>query len=378
MDTNALKTFAKDARRSLIAQIGAKLTHVLAEGSPERRENPSAIGTLEALVKEQGKEQVVEKVSYTWFNRLSALRFMDANGYNAIKVVSPSDSGTRPEILTEAIDGNTDKELSERTKERVQAILSGREASKDPHGEAYRLLLVATCNKLNTVMPFMFERIADYTELLLPTDLLSSDGIASQLRNVMTVDACKDVEVIGWLYQFYISEKKDDVFDGLKKNIKITAENIPAATQLFTPHWIVRYLVENSLGRLWLLNHPSSALAKKMDYYITPEDTETDFLRISSPEEIRICDPACGSGHMLTYAFDLLHVIYEEEGYDTNDIPGLILANNLTGIEIDDRAGALAAFALAMKAAQYLGWDKFQRMTAQPNARFAESGQPFR
>ncbi|MCA9423022.1 MAG: BREX-1 system adenine-specific DNA-methyltransferase PglX, partial [Nitrospira sp.] len=156
--------------------------------------------------------------------------------------------------------------------------------------------------------------------------------------------------VIGWLYQFYISEKKDEVFDGLKKNKKITPENIPAATQLFTPHWIVRYLVENSLGRLWLLNRPQSKLVGQMDYYIKPEQAETDFLRINKPEEIKICDPACGSGHMLTYAFDLLYAIYEEEGYEPAEIPSMILTHNLYGIEIDERAGELAAFALTMKA----------------------------
>ena len=167
----------------------------------------------------------------------------------------------------------------------------------------------------------------------------------------MTPDACEDVEVIGWLYQFYISEKKDEVFAGLKKNQKITAENIPAATQLFTPHWIVRYLVENSLGQLWMLNRPGSKLAAQMDYCIAPTEPKEDFLRISSPEEIKVCDPACGSGHMLTYAFDLLYAIYEEEGYDPAEIPAKILTHNLYGIEIDERAGALAAFALVMKAA---------------------------
>ena len=166
----------------------------------------------------------------------------------------------------------------------------------------------------------------------------------------MTEENCEDVEVIGWLYQFYISEKKDAVFEGLKKNKKVTPENIPAATQLFTPHWIVRYLVENSLGRLWMLNRPKSGLAAKMEYYIQTEQPETDFLRVNSPEEIKICDPACGSGHMLTYAFDLLYAIYEEEGYAPSEIPEKILTHNLYGVEIDERAGALAAFALSMKA----------------------------
>ena len=150
--------------------------------------------------------------------------------------------------------------------------------------------------------------------------------------------------------RFYISEKKDDVFAALKKGKKITPENIPAATQLFTPHWIVRYLVENSLGRLWMLNNPDSRLVEQMDYYIRPEEPATEFLQISSPEEIKICDPACGSGHMLTYAFDLLYAIYEEQGYQATDIPRLIVTRNLYGIEIDQRAGALAAFALTMKA----------------------------
>ena len=156
--------------------------------------------------------------------------------------------------------------------------------------------------------------------------------------------------MIGWLYQFYISERKDEVFAGFKKNKKAGADEIPAATQLFTPHWIVRYLVENSLGRLWMLNRPSSRLVDQMDYYIAPVDEETDFLKISSPEELKVIDPACGSGHMLTYAFDLLYAIYEEEGYAPSEIPGLILTNNLYGTEIDPRAGALAAFALTMKA----------------------------
>ncbi len=159
----------------------------------------------------------------------------------------------------------------------------------------------------------------------MPDDLLSGNSILAYTREAMTPDACQDVEVIGWLYQFYISEKKDEVFDGLKKNKKITPENIPAATQLFTPHWIVRYLVENSLGRLWMLNRPDSKLVEQMDYYIKPEQAETDFLHISKPEEIKICDPACGSGHMLTYAFDLLYAIYEEEGYEPAEIPEKIL-----------------------------------------------------
>ena len=188
----------------------------------------------------------------------------------------------------------------------------------------------------------MFEGDGDYTELLIPANLLAADSILTKATETLTEEVCLDVEVIGWLYQFYISQRKDDVFKDFKKGKKANAEEIPAATQLFTPHWIVRYLAENSIGRLWALNHPESQLVEKMDYYIAPVDDETDFLRIDSPEELTVIDPACGSGHMLTYAFDLLYTIYEEEGYAPSEIPELILTNNLYGTEIDQRAGSLA------------------------------------
>ncbi|MEK0163570.1 BREX-1 system adenine-specific DNA-methyltransferase PglX [Phaeobacter sp. A36a-5a] len=363
MDTNALKKFAQAARNLLIDQVTAKLDLVLDDAAPARREHPKAVKELENAIASDGKQQVIEQVAYIWFNRFTALRFMDANGYTQVRVVSPAEGATRPEILSEAMAGNRPDDAPAT----IPALLDGRTPSHDPQAEAYRLLLVHSCNQWHGPMPFLFEEIDDYTELLMPEDLLSQTSILAELRKVMTEDACQDVEIIGWLYQFYISEKKDQVFAGLKKNQKITAENIPAATQLFTPHWIVRYLVENSLGRLWLLNNPRSGLAAKMDYYIAPEEPETDFLKITKPEEIRICDPAAGSGHMLTYAFDLLYAIYEEEGYDATEIPALILTHNLTGVEIDDRAGALAAFALAMKAAAKLGRRRFLRMEAKPD-----------
>jgi hypothetical protein len=367
MDTSKLKPFAQEARRTLKAQVSARLDLVLAEQSAARREQPKAVAELESEIARTDREQVVERAAYTWFNRFTALRFMDANGYTRLKVVSPAEGQTRPEILAEAAAGNIDDEAPAAVRDKLAALLDGRTPSADGQREAYRLLLVAACNQWHATMPYMFEKIADYTELLLPEDLLSADSLLAKVRAVMTEEACQDVEIIGWLYQFYISEKKDEVFAGLKKNKKITAENIPAATQLFTPHWIVRYLVENSLGRLWLLNRPTSQLAATMDYYIAPEDPETDYLRISRPEDIRICDPACGSGHMLTYAFDLLYAIYEEEGYEASEIPGLILTHNLHGIEIDDRAGGLAAFALAMKAATKLGRRRFIRHAVLPN-----------
>ncbi|UZE94435.1 BREX-1 system adenine-specific DNA-methyltransferase PglX [Alkalimarinus alittae] len=368
MDTANLKKFAQTARQDLIEQVGSKLAFVLKPESPARREYPGVVNELEKAMAVQGKAGLIEQVAYTWFNRFCALRFMDVNGYNRVGVVSPSEGQVQPEILAEAKSGVIDDtQINTRTVEQIRGLLNGTISSQDAQSEAYRLLIVGSCNALYGRMPYLFERIQDFTELLMPDDLLSENSILAKMRGVMTAESCQDVEVIGWLYQFYISEKKDQVFAGLKKNQKITAENIPAATQLFTPHWIVRYLVENSLGRLWMLNRPNSKLTEQMEYYIAPEEPESDFLKISSPEELKIADPAAGSGHMLTYAFDLLYAIYEEEGYDPNDIPSLILNNNLYGIEIDERAGALATFALEMKAAEKLGRRRFFRMDAKPN-----------
>jgi hypothetical protein len=352
LETSKLKKFAQYARRTLLEQVKAKLVLVLDKESPARRESPASVAALEKAINESSQAQVVDRVAYIWFNRICALRFMDVNRYNRVAVVSPADPGQfQPELLADAKSGVIDEDMvPAATAKKIQGLLNGSIPSPDGQGEAYRLLVVAACNSLHSAMPFLFERIDDYTELLMPDDLLSSNSILAYTREAMTPDACESVEVIGWLYQFYISEKKDQVFADLKKNKKVTAENIPAATQLFTPHWIVRYLVENSLGRLWLLNNPDSRLVEQMDYYIKPVEPETDFLKISSPEEIKICDPACGSGHMLTYAFDLLYAIYEEAGYESSDIPEKILTHNLYGIEIDERAGELAAFALTMKA----------------------------
>ena len=352
MEINKLKKFAQHARRLLLEQVGAKLALVLDVSSAARRENPQAVAQLEKQIAAFSREQLIDKVAYTWFNRFCALRFMDVNAYTRIRVVSPADEGQfQPEILAEAKAGHIDEDrVPEKISRQIQALLSGTAPSHDPQQEAYRLLVVAECNSFHSSMPYLFERIADYTELLMPDDLLSGNSVLAYTREALTPDACTDVEVIGWLYQFYISEKKNAVFEGLKKNQKITPENIPAATQLFTPHWIVRYLVENSLGRLWMLNHPSSSLVGQMDYYIKPEALETDCFKITRPEDIKVCDPACGSGHMLTYAFDLLYAIYEEVGTDPSEIPEKILTHNLYGIELDERAGELAAFALTMKA----------------------------
>ncbi|MDQ5937886.1 MAG: hypothetical protein QG574_5245 [Cyanobacteriota bacterium erpe_2018_sw_21hr_WHONDRS-SW48-000092_B_bin.40] len=362
IDTGALKKFAQAARRQLREQVAAQLDRVVKSDSAELREKQAAIKELKEQIAISSREAVIERVAYTWFNRFCALRFMDVNRYTRMGTVSPADGFTQPEILAEAKQGHIDESIKAFiNKQRVFDLLGGHITSKDPQQEAYRLLIVAVCNYYNSIMPFLFEKIADYTELLMPDDLLSDSSVLADMRDTLTENTCKDVEVIGWLYQFYISEKKDEVFEDLKKNKKITPEDIPAATQLFTPHWIVRYLVENSLGRLWMLNRPKSRLVDRMDYYIKPEKDETDFLRVTKPEELKVCDPACGSGHMLVYAFDLLYSIYEEEGYEPTEIPSLILQQNLYGIEIDERAAELAAFALVMKARQ-----KYRRFFNKP------------
>jgi phage anti-repressor protein len=314
----------------------------------------------EHLVKEvklKGYERVMDEVTYTWFNRFIALKFMEVNDYIQVKVFTSDDAErTEPGIITHALELDFLDLDSDH-------VLDMKAENKDE--ELYKYLILKLCNYLNRTMPFMFEKIEDYTELLFPENLLHIDSIVKDINEIIPEDDWREVEIIGWIYQDYIAPKKDKVFKDLQKNVKISKENIPAATQLFTPHWIVRYLVENSLGRLWMLNRPGSRLYERMDYYIRPEQSETDFLKISSPEDIRVCDPACGSGHMLVYAFDLLYAIYEEEGYDRAEIPEMILTRNLYGVEIDERAGELAAFALAMKARRKNR--KFFQNPVQPN-----------
>jgi len=361
LNLNNLKTFAIETRRKLMRLVADKISFVLAAESSARRSSPESVQQLEKAISAHGRDHVIEETAYQWFNRFCALRFMDANHYTAVGVVSPADGASRPEILAEAVSGNFDLALDERKKQRVLALLAGEIPSNDRFNDAYRILFIASCNAWSDIMPFMFERIDDYTELLMPDDLLSANSILADLRAAITEDACADVEIIGWLYQFYVSEKKDEIFASLKKNKKISKEEIPAATELFTPHWIVQYLAENSLGRLWIENHPDSPLRDKMQYYI-PAEPAGQTPCIDSPEDIRVCDPCCGSGHMLVYAFDLLYDIYEECGYDATSIPSLILKKNLYGLEIDPRAAALASFALVMKARQ-----KYRRFLSASN-----------
>lgn len=352
MNTNLLKKFAQDARKKLLEQVGAKLSFVLTTDSVELREKADQVSQLREELSRTGKAQLIEKVAYTWFNRLMALRFMDANDYQplGIRVITPKDGYTTSELLDEAKRGNIPDELKLK-RQKVYDLLDNRIPSTNPQNEAYKELLIAACNHLNTVFPFLFEKISDYTELLIPDDLTSDFSIVTDVREGMAIEDCANVEIIGWLYQFYISEKKDEVFAS-KSAVK--KEDIPAATQLFTPRWIVEYMVQNTVGKLWLQNRPKSKLREYMPYFIESATMKSgDFLKVSSPEEIRLLDPASGSGHILVYAFDLFTKIYEEEGYSTNDIPKLIIEKNLNGFEIDERAAQLSGLALMMKAREY-------------------------
>ena len=352
MNTNQLKKFAQDARRKLLAQVGAKLEYVLNTDSAELREKTAQINALRDELARTDKPRLIDKVAYTWFNRLMALRFMDANDFQpgGIRIVSPKDGFTLPQLLDEAKQGHFPEEVPVE-RQKVLDLLDGRLPSANPQNEAYRHLLIAACNALHRQFPFLFERINDYTELLLPDDLTSEFSIVHDVVQGMPADDCQQVEIIGWLYQFYISEKKDEVF---ASKDKVKKEDIPAATQLFTPRWIVEYMVQNTLGKLWLQNRPHSRLREHMPYFIdSPSQQGEYYLRIGSPEDITLLDQACGSGHILVYAFELLTKIYEEEGYAPADIPRLILEKNLYGFEIDGRAAQLAGLALLMKARGY-------------------------
>ena len=332
---------------------------------------------LIAEINDKGYKQVMEEVAYTWFNRFSALRFMEVNGYlpSHVRVFTDEENNFKPQIITEAIHLDLDGLDMEKVYE-----LKGAEKTE----ELYKYLLIVQCNALNKILPGMFQRIADYTELLLPDNLLREGSVIQQMIELIPEDDWKDaVQIIGWLYQYYNSEKKDDVFAALKKNVKITKENIPAATQLFTPDWIVRYMVENSLGRLWLEGHPDvkeqllpteeeqSVYAAgnrdpedtKWHYYLEEAEQEPEVqaqlaeirkeYAALTPDQLKVIDPCSGSGHILAYMFDVLMKIYESYGYTTREAVASIVENNLYGLDIDDRAAQLAYFAVMMKARQY-------------------------
>ena len=365
MNTTQLKRFAQDARRKLLEQVAGKLNFVKKADTSELRGKTDTLNKLNSEISKHGEDAVIDKVAYTWFNRLVALRFMDANEYQPIgmSVVSPGTIGNvSPEILSEAHRGNISPELKV-DRSGVMNILNGTQPANNPDNVAYRVLLVAACNHLSNLFPFLFERIDDYTELLLPDDLTSPFSIVTDVYEGMSDEDCKEVEIIGWLYQFYISEKKDEVF---AEKGRFKKEDIPAATQLFTPRWIVEYMVQNTVGKLWMQNNPRSSLRDKMPYYIETDASKSDdYLKINSPEELTLLDQACGSGHILVYGFELLYHIYEEVGYQPSQIPELIIQNNLFGYEIDERAAQLASFSVLMKARSY--HRRLFRNSVQPN-----------
>lgn len=343
-NTAALKTFAQQTRLKLLSLIKTKLEFILTQDTAELRGYETQIANLKTQIQIKGKDIVVEEVAYTWFNRVMALRYMDANDYSTPKVVTPAMGQMRPEILQEAMSGSVDENL------RISP-----EDLNLPEAKLYRKLLVATCNHLGSSMPFLFEHISDYTELLLPEDLLSEQSFVSDIRKGMSDEDCQNVEIMGWLYQFYITDRKADAEVKKTKKGGLKSDEQAAATQLFTPHWVVRYMVENSLGRTWMTLHPDSRLKEEMPYYIPTPEGQIDTIPedIRSASDIKFIDPCMGSGHVLVYAFDLFCKMYEEEGYQTREIPSLILTNNIYGIDIDPRCKQLAAFALTMKARAY-------------------------
>ena len=355
-NTATLKTFAQQTRAKLISLITTKLQFVLGQDTAELRGYEKEIDILRKEIQSKGEKNVIEEVAYTWFNRVMALRYMDANGYNTPMTVSPATGQTRPEILQDAMGGTFDDELCLSSEDKLL-----------PESKLYRRLLVAICNRKYAEMPFLFERISDYTELLLPDDLLSDQSFVSDIRNGMTDEDCQNVELLGWLYQFYITDRKADAEAKKTKKGGLKSDEQAAATQLFTPHWVVRYMVENSLGRIWMTLHLNSPLIKEMPYYIPTPEGQTDTIPedIKSVEDIRFIDPCMGSGHILVYAFDLFTKMYEEEGYQTREIPTLILTNNIFGIDIDRRCYQLASFALTMKARAY--YSRYLRKVVQPH-----------
>ena len=376
MNKANLKSYAPQARKDFIAAVTARANQLglsfkagSLEVAPAQTQGdvtviagqawPSKVsGQRDKLIesiRKDGFEHTMEAVAYTWFNRFAALRYMELHDYlgHGHRALSSS-AGGLPDILTHATDLSNDLPGLNAAKVTELKLAGNRD------GELYRMLLVAQCNALSRAMPFLFERIDDDSELLLPDNLLRSDSVIAKLVEAIHEEDWAEVEIIGWLYQFYISEKKDQVIGKVVKS-----EDIPAATQLFTPNWIVQYLVQNSVGRLWLMANPQSPLAKEWPYYITPAEqtpevqAQLDALiqtRVRedgdtlNPESITVLDPACGSGHILVVAYDVLKAIYLERGYQPRAIPRLILEKNLYGLDIDDRAAQMACFALLMKA----------------------------
>lgn len=361
MDTKRLEKFAPEARRQMIEAVEQRM-YRYSLNDEDRTEYPAQsdivrAGVLSAdekakraelfrRVEEQGTAAFAEQMAYTWFNRFVAIRFMEVHGYLPcrVRILSSAEDTFEPECLREA----ASLDLPGLDRDRVLAYLQA--GNKDE--ELYRDILIAQADELATCMPDLFGHVDGADVLMLPDGLTRKDAGNVLFRLVTELPEAEwdQVEILGWLYQFYNAERKDDFF---KSKRKAAPEDIAPATQLFTPDWIVRYMVENSLGRLWMLNNPDSRLREQMDYYIEPDGEHEDFRHIDGPEDITFCDPACGSGHILVYAFQLLFAMYEERGYLERDIPELILTKNLTGFEVDERAGQLASLALTMYAREH-------------------------
>lgn len=367
MEKNAIKKFAVWARTELLTRVAQRATRYGIEKDNMIDANADSINGIllsqdekiqrRALIRqinEKGYDQVVEEVAYTWFNRFIALRFMEVNGYlpSHIRVFTNENNEFKPEILSEAI--NLDFAGLD-----IQKVYQLQDENKTE--ELYRYLLIVQCNELNSALPKMFQRLNDYTELLLPDNLLRDGSVLEQMVSLIPEDDWKDqVQIIGWLYQYYNSELKDKVFADLKKKVKISKDSIPAATQLFTPDWIVRYMVDNSLGRMWYEGHPSESFKEKLKYYIDDAKQDADVqAQVDAikqkysqlkPEEIKCIDPCCGSGHILVYFFDVLMNIYQEYGFSTREAAISIVENNIWGLDIDERAAQLAYFSIMMKA----------------------------
>ena len=370
MNKGAIQKFAIWARNELIAQVSQRAYQYgidesgfgdasadTLNGRLLTAEEKSQRQELIKQIKEKGYQQVMEEVAYTWFNRFIALRFMEVNNYlpSHIRVFSDASGAFKPEILNDVLHLDLPGLDSGKVAEYIE--------SNDTEA-LYRYLLLTQCNALNSALPVMFERMGGYTEMLLPNNILRQDSVLGHMVSDIPEEDWQDaVQIIGWLYQYYNTELKDDTFAQLKKNVKITKERIPAATQLFTPDWIVRYMVENSLGRLWLEGHPNAELHDGWKYYLDEAEQERSVeaqlaklreeYKTIKPEEIKVIDPCMGSGHILVYAFDVLMQIYTSAGWDQREAAQSILKNNLYGLDIDDRAAQLAYFAVMMKARQY-------------------------
>lgn len=358
MNKNALKSYAVWARQKLINDVAQKAFEYAITKDGFGEENAKAIGEralsndevkqrseLVNQIKLKGFEQVMEEVAYTWFNRFIALRYMEVNGFlsSRIRVFTNENNEFKPEILKEAI--NIDFECIDKSK--VFELIDSNDTDA-----LYKYLIISQCNDLGKLLPGMFEKIANYTELLFPDNLLRPDSvIGKMISDIDESDWGEQVEILGWLYQYYISEKHSSVID-IKGGKAIKKEDVPAATQLFTTHWVVQYMVDNSLGRYWIERNPESDLKSKLKFYVEPENFTTVDEKIS-PEDLTVFDPCMGSGHILVYAFEVLMQIYLECGYTERDATSLILENNLFGLDIDDRAYQLAYFAVMMKARSY-------------------------